>query len=609
MIDADTSAAISGAIVSIGRPAGVQPPPGAPLLPTKMLTDSSGRFFFDSLPAGGYTITATKSGFLPGAYGSRRPGGAGLTLDLAEGSKRVDLMIPLWRYAVIAGRAVDDANEPLTGLGVRAARVTYIAGHRTPTFAARVFTDDRGAYRFANLPPGDYVIYVPATVTTEPAGAPLGGRGGATQAQSYLQTMTGLGTAPMSFDRPTMAVAGGAIVVGSLLTVPVAPSSTSSTSSWMTYPTTLSPASTTLAGATVVHAESGRERAGVDLVVRTTPTFQISGVVAGPDGPAAFHAVHLLQPDSADAPLFDVATAVTDAAGAFVLYGVPSGQYVARVVRTQWPTGPERRLAVTAGGATPSVAIVTGSAGPPAVSDEPVLHASQPVTVADTAVRNLSLTLRAGPRLAGRAEFDGNAPRPVADQWQGVYVNLERANGQPASGMFPGQFAADGSFTMPSTWPSKYLIRVKGAPPGWTLKGATWQGREIAETPFDLTADMMDIVITFTDHPTSVSGTVRDSAGHAVPGAQALLFPTDRTHWVDYGISSRVVRSAAATASGSFVISGVPDGEYFLIAIGDEQAADWQNPEFLAIAAGSAERIVIRGQTVNQALRLRSISR
>jgi hypothetical protein len=332
--------------------------------------------------------------------------------------------------------------------------------------------------------------------------------------------------------------------------------------------------------------------------------------VTGPDGPAAYHAVHLLQADSSDSPLADVAAAITDATGAFVLYGVPAGSYIARVVRTQWPTGEGRRLAVTGGtGAIPSIAIVTGSAGPPTALTEPTLHVSQPVTVVDRAVRNLSLVLAAGPRLAGHAEFDGNAPRPVAEQWQGIYVTLERANGQPSFGMFPGQFASDGTFSLPSTWPSRYLIRVKGAPPGWTLKGATFQGRDIAETPFDLAGDMLDIAIQFTDHPSAVNGVVRNADGNPVQGSVVLLFPTDQTRWVDYGLTSRVVRGTNTSATGSFFLSAVPDGEYFLIAIDDEQSDGWQNPAVLAIASTQAERVVVRGQSVNRPLRIQRIAR
>ena len=49
-----------------------------------MLTDDSGVFDFTELPAGRYTLTASKSGFIGLSYGQRRPLQAGTPLQLAR---------------------------------------------------------------------------------------------------------------------------------------------------------------------------------------------------------------------------------------------------------------------------------------------------------------------------------------------------------------------------------------------------------------------------------------------------------------------------------------------------------------------------------------------
>ncbi|HYN08940.1 MAG TPA: carboxypeptidase-like regulatory domain-containing protein [Vicinamibacterales bacterium] len=272
---------------------------------SRVLTDAEGRFFFSELAAGNYSLTATKAGWIPGAFGRNRPGGTSLTVDLTDGERRGDITIAIWRYAVVSGRVTDDAGDPMVDADVRAFQQAFYAGRRHMTFAARARTDDRGMFRFASLLPGEYVIVVPATVTTEPAGFAGAIRAAGETPRPYLQTMTAVGTAPMLFDRAETPSATDRLV-SSILAMPAPPGS--GDGAWMTYPTTFYPSVTTFGSAATVRADSGAERSGVDVTLRLTPTYQVSGTLMGPDGAAAYHAVHLLASDSADVPLVDAAT-------------------------------------------------------------------------------------------------------------------------------------------------------------------------------------------------------------------------------------------------------------------------------------------------------------
>ena len=49
------------------------------------LTDDNGVFDFVELPAGRYTLTASKNGFIGLSYGQRRPMQAGTPLQLGDG--------------------------------------------------------------------------------------------------------------------------------------------------------------------------------------------------------------------------------------------------------------------------------------------------------------------------------------------------------------------------------------------------------------------------------------------------------------------------------------------------------------------------------------------
>src|SRR5438552_14935841 len=80
-----------------------------------MLTDDSGVFDLTELPAGRYTLTVSKSGFVSLSYGQRRPLQAGTPLQLADGQQLKGVEFHLPRGGVISGRIVDEDGEPVPG--------------------------------------------------------------------------------------------------------------------------------------------------------------------------------------------------------------------------------------------------------------------------------------------------------------------------------------------------------------------------------------------------------------------------------------------------------------------------------------------------------------
>ncbi len=198
-----SGAGVANAVVWLRTP----PPPNAPPprgpQGDRVATNADGRFAFSGLAAGAYQIDASKPGWLTGAYGRRRPGGNSSSLEVAEGERRNDLTITVWRNAVIGGRVVDDRGDPLIGAEIRAIRQTYIAGRPQGDTPIRVRTDDRGVYRFADLLPGDYIVAVLMNVTSEPATLAGAIRTGGETPRAYLQTMSSIGAMPMVFDRAT----------------------------------------------------------------------------------------------------------------------------------------------------------------------------------------------------------------------------------------------------------------------------------------------------------------------------------------------------------------------------------------------------------------------
>ena len=148
-----------------------------------VLTDDSGGFAFIELPAGRYTISASKPGFVSLSYGQRRPFQPGTPLQLADGQqmKGVDFQLP--RGSVIGGRVLDQDGDVMPGVTIRALRYVYLQGNRRLTAEGSAQTDDRGEYRIWGLPPGSYFVNAVPRVRSGPVAVSASGLVGGVSAR------------------------------------------------------------------------------------------------------------------------------------------------------------------------------------------------------------------------------------------------------------------------------------------------------------------------------------------------------------------------------------------------------------------------------------------
>ena len=137
-----------------------------------ILTDDAGLFDFAELPAGRYTLTVSKTGFISLSYGQRRPLQAGTPLQLGDGQQLTGIDFRLPRGSVIAGHVLDESGDPMPGASVQVLRYQYAQGNRQLVPAGGAQTDDQGYYRVWGLNPGDYYV------TAVTRNFDVGGRGG-----------------------------------------------------------------------------------------------------------------------------------------------------------------------------------------------------------------------------------------------------------------------------------------------------------------------------------------------------------------------------------------------------------------------------------------------
>ena len=126
--------------------------------PRSTRTDIEGRYQFQGLPPGSYALSFQKARYANASLGQGTGDAAGRPLTLAAGQVLDGADLALQRAAAITGRVLDDTGEPLQGAVVTAMKPGFRETGRALVSVGAAGTDDRGQYRLAQLPPGDYYV-------------------------------------------------------------------------------------------------------------------------------------------------------------------------------------------------------------------------------------------------------------------------------------------------------------------------------------------------------------------------------------------------------------------------------------------------------------------
>src|SRR5579872_2297551 len=122
------------------------------------ITDNAGKFVFEDVAPGRYTLSADKPGFVTARYGARSNTSAATQFNLTAGMEMKDLAIKMTPQGIIAGKVVDQDGDPVVSVQLIAMRLGYNGGRRQLQPTSSATTNDLGEYRLINLPPGHYYI-------------------------------------------------------------------------------------------------------------------------------------------------------------------------------------------------------------------------------------------------------------------------------------------------------------------------------------------------------------------------------------------------------------------------------------------------------------------
>jgi hypothetical protein len=555
------------------------------------ITAGDGRFTFGNLPAGNFEIRATKGGYVPASYGAKRPGRPGTPLSVADG-QRSDIQIRLPGGAAIAGTVRNAIGQPSPGIVIEVVPVPRVPNPSRNVSPHTAMTDDRGMYRVYGLLPGDYLI---AAIPPRPgffASASLPGMEMRSMGSNNL-TRRSSAEIDAIFRELQARSPGGA---GSLAIAPPAGPGRAVDSPdppvTYGYAPIYFPGTPTVSQASRITLRQAETRAGVDIGVDLIRTTTVRGVVTNPQGtmPAVGLSIQAADPRPAGAAIAaPVLSKSPGADGQFEYTGLAPGRYVI------WARSREGAPSTQSpGGGAVTIGSGQGTATPAQ------LWAMAELTAAGEPIAGVTLSLQPTLRITGRLRFEGTTLE-APDSGSGVRLallsetappggmgNLTNFGGPP---MPPAQVQPDGTFVFAGLVPGVYRLSatVTGAA-GWWARAAMLGERDLLDQPLEVgqTSDARPIIITFSDRPATISGSLRAPEGMPAPDYFVLVFPADRALWRP---GSRRVRTARPATDGGFSIRGLPAGEYLIGALTDIDPADVDDPAFLEQVAAAGIRI------------------
>jgi len=510
--------------------------------------------------------------------------------------------------ATVRGRVTNAEGRPLAGVLVRLQR----AGDRSEP--PPVHVDDSGVFEATNIPPGDYGLFASRT-GYQSAGYPE--RAGQTRG-----TLLSLGPGETK-DRITIvlrragAIAGRIVdrngdpvegVLVSVLLIPpralrsrraamaaaFAPARrTNDLGEFRVYNVlpgdyfvvasavpvnglggvilpghgaTFFPGAAAVEGAQVVHVAGSETVAGIDFALAPARLATVAGQMLSSAGQPFQGGIHMRLSRRSGVDLGSVG-AYTYPDGRFEFRNVSPGEYV---IESQ--NNNER--------------------------------AFQYVSVDGADVTGVVVQTHNGSTIDGRLVFDGNSP-PSRISGEILATTLD-PDFEGAQQRVPVR--ADGTFQVTGVFGPRQL-RYLGGASGWTVRQILAAGNDITDSfvPFGSAAQSLkDVQIVLTDQLTTITGTSTDRRGNPQISGAIVVFSDDPQKWTSL---TRYVRTARVSRDGTFSLTGMPPGGYYIAAVtalpenGLVEALF--EPDFLEPLSRDAKHIVVsESQPVSVSVRV-----
>ncbi len=542
------------------------------------LTNASGEFRVKNVPAGSYFAAVDAPGTISPislldlvALKKDEIGFASVRAQFDEidvdGKTDKEINVRAKRGAAIGGRVTyadgdaainvpvtilrrDDESKRLMQVFVGLSRLSF-NGMRT---------DDRGMFRVAGLPPGEYLVAVTEMIA----------HGEERNSRYEIDIYLASDTLAMTF-----------------------------------YPSV-----TRVKKATPVRVEAGEDRGGVDITIAERGLHTLSGVVrGGRDGRPVQNAAVTFTPKETDATssgdINNVSLltndspvkAATDEQGRWQFNELPDGIYTISVV----PPSKHLDDVMSTMPTTPNTAEASAR---PVQKKKSYAPKQQDVKIAGSDVADVTTVLAEGGRISGTYTREGTKEEKGSYEYVRFFVETGDGQSLAASGSDNGKFTLDG---IPS---GKMFLRdgtYRYGGQNEYVKSMTWRGHDLLREPLDIAEDteIDDVQVVFASDVATLD--VRAFAASdkhaAVRGALVLLAPADAAQWSRLDAQQY---SCTSNANGACSIRRAP-GEYLVVALAPgarqdkletvirEQAADAMRVTLRANERKSLEVVVPDG--------------
>ncbi|MPY87267.1 MAG: hypothetical protein GEU99_05035 [Luteitalea sp.] len=483
-------------------------------------TDDEGRFAFAELPAGRYTVTARKAGYVEPRSGPPRRRGHRRPFTVNEGEVLEHVAVRLSPGAVLTGTVVDEAGEPIVRAFVRA-----VMPGRSEQLAQGVMmssdeTDDQGTFRIHSLPSGDYLVAVdteqPEHIIFSDPG-PTGTMTEATPQRGYARTFH-----PGTFDA---------------------------------------------AQAQPVSVEAGEERS-LDFTLTPVQLSSISGIIVGPTG---LYPMVSLRPDT-DFDMGDLggSNASVQPNGTYVISRVVPGRYLLTARSGGNPEEEQISIAELPVEVTeePITGLSVTMAPAGTVSGE-VVWDGDPTPPLTTSPSQTGTAAAVVGVIGGLAPGE---PMPAAlSEARSAGFDKVRIHASPLRpGHFPvhggpAELDSDNRFTLTNVF-GALRLHASGLPPGWLMKTIEAQGHDVTAAGLKVDAGQsVNVRVIVTNRLARLVGTVADEQGG--PAADAYVLLLDPSLQPRAPFEAPFPRMSPTRADGTFVLDAVLPGRYIAAAI------------------------------------------